>query len=383
MKRLTNITLFILIGFLVFASTKKTTAQKSNISNLWEEGKGNYKGYRIPALIISAKGTVLAFAEGRNDGGDSGDIDIILKRSSDSGKTWSEEILIWNDEKNTCGNPCPVVDQKTGRIWLLTTWNYGKDHEGKIIAKESQFSRNPFICYSDDDGLSWSKPVDLTSNCKDPLWGWYATGPGIGIQLKSGKYYGRLVIPANHSYDDPEGKVRKGPYGYGAHVLISDDHGKSWQMSSPIRPGCNESQVTELSDGTLQMNMRSYNGKSCRAISLSSDGGETWSPIVHDYQLVESVCQASILNYGTYKGKLIHLFSNPAVTSGRTHLTLKYSDNDCKDWQGSLLIDDRPSAYSCLTRLPNGNIGLLYEAGNKNAYETIRFVSMNPKIILK
>jgi sialidase-1 len=131
------------------------------------------------------------------------------------------------------------------------------------------------------------------------------------------------------------------------------------------------------------MNMRSYNGKSSRAISLSADGGETWGPIEHDFQLAESVCQASILNYGTYKGEQVHLFSNPAVTIGRTHMTIKYSNNDCKDWQGSNLIDARPSAYSCLVKLPNGNVGLFYETGDKKAYETMRFVSIRPGDLIK
>ncbi len=382
MKNLTKLILFFLPVFSVLVFVQKIQAQKKLSLNVWEEGKGNYKGYRIPAIIVTTKGTVIAFAEGRNDGGDSGDIDLLAKRSTDNGKTWGNDILVWNDELNTCGNPCPVVDQETGRIWLLMTWNYGKDTEGQIIAKKSKYTRSPFVCYSDDDGITWSKPTELSSNCKDTSWGWYATGPGIGIQMKNGKYKGRIIIPANHSYDDPNSKIRKDyPYGYGAHVLISDDHGKSWRMSAPIRPGCNESQVTELSDGRLLMNMRSYNGKNCRAISISNDGGETWSLIENDYQLVESICQGSILNFGIIKGNPVHLFSNPAVTSGRTHLTIKISTNNCKDWQASLLIDPNPSAYSCLVKLANGNIGLLYETGNKNAYESIRFLSMNPKFL--
>jgi len=345
---------------------------------VWRTGEGDYKGYRIPAVIVSVKGTIIAFAEGRNENGDSGDIDLVLKRSANNGKSWGKEIVIWNDTLNTCGNPCPVVDEETGRIWLLLTWNYGKDNENKIVNKKSEYPRIPFICYSDDDGISWSKPVDLSQTCKDPSWGWYATGPGFGIQIKSGKYKGRMVIPANHTYDDPDGNVRKGPFSYGAHVLISDDHGKSWRRSAPIRPGCNESAVTELSDGTLLMNMRSYNGKNCRAISRSSDGGETWSQIEHDYQLVESICQASILNFGTFKGKQIHFFSNPAVTVGRTHMTIKYSENDCLDWSGSKLIEANPSAYSCLVKLSNGNVGIFYETGIKKAYESIRFTSFRP-----
>lgn len=348
---------------------------------LWEKGKGKYINYRIPAIATTTKGTLLAFCEGR-EAGDTGDIDILLKRSSDNGKHWSEELVVWSDEQNTCGNPCPVVDEETGRIWLWSTWNSGKDHEEDIILKKSEYPRLPYLCYSDDDGLTWSEPQDMSETCRNPSWGWYATGPGFAIQLKNGKYKGRLVIPANHSYDDPDGNIRKDPHGYGSHVLISDDHGKNWRMSQSITPGCNESQVTELSDGTLLMNMRSYNDKYCRAVSYSQDGGETWSPIEHDYQLVESRCQASILNYGQYKGKSYHLFSNPAVPVGRTHMTIKISDDDCSSWNTSKLIFEGPSAYSCMAKLPNGNIGILFEAGEKNAYETITYVNIFSKEFL-
>jgi sialidase-1 len=129
------------------------------------------------------------------------------------------------------------------------------------------------------------------------------------------------------------------------------------------------------------MNMRSYNNQYSRAISWSKDGGETWSEIEHDYQLVESRCQASILNYGKYKGKTYHLFSNPAVPSGRTHMTVKISDDDCKTCTISKLIYAGPSAYSCLVRLPNGNVGIFFEAGEKKAYETLRFVSIPAEMI--
>lgn len=363
-------------------SYNQVEAQVMSSQVLWKTGEGAYNGYRIPSIIVSKKGTVLAFAEGRNNGGDTGDIDLVLRRSADGGKTWGKESVVWDDDLNTCGNPCPVVDEETGRIWLWMTWNYGKDAETAIIHKKSKYGRKPYLCYSDDDGISWTTPVDMSESCSDPSWGWYATGPGVGIQQKVGKYKGRLIIPANHSYDDPNGTVRKGPYGYGAHVIISDDNGKSWKISDPIKPGCNESQVTELSDGRLLMNMRSYNEKSCRAISLSADGGGTWSAIENDYQLVESRCQGSILGNLKYKGKSYHLFSNPAVPIGRTHMTIKVSSNDCVDWQSSKLINEQPSAYSCLVRLPNGDIGLLYETGIKNAYETIVFSRLKLKDLM-
>lgn len=349
---------------------------------LWKNGEGNYKGYRIPSIILTSKGTLLAFAEGRNGGGDSGDIDLVMKRSTDNGETWSEEMVVWDDSLNTCGNPCPVADDQTGILWLFLTWNLGKDHENEIIRKTSENTRLPYVCFSEDDGLTWSIPCLVSKTCKDKNWGWYATGPGIGIQLQKGKYAGRLVIPANHSYDDPESKIRKDPFGYGSHVLISDDHGMNWRMSTPIRPGCNESQVIELADGTLLMNMRSYNGKNSRAISLSHDGGETWSSVSHDYQLVESVCQASIFRYANYKGKEIYFFSNPAVPVGRTHMTLKYSVDDCRTWSGSRLINAGPSGYSCLVKLKNKQLGLLFERGIKSSTEMISFVRMDVKEIL-
>ncbi|WP_223713531.1 sialidase family protein [Niabella beijingensis] len=357
-----------------YKADKKKALQKTV---LWQQGKGRYNNYRIPSLIVSKKGTLLAFCEGR-EGGDAGNIDLLVKRSADNGKTWSDEQVVWDDGPNTCGNPCPVVDQETGRIWLVLTWNYGKDGEAAIINKKSSAPRIPYVCYSDDDGRTWSKPESLGNTCRDSSWGWYATGPGIGIQVRNGVYKGRLVIPANHSYDDPKGDLRNGPFGYGAHVLFSDDHGRTWQKSQPIRPGCNESQVTELSDGTLVMNMRSYNRKQSRAISYSKDGGLTWTPIEHDFQLVESVCQASLLNFGQHEGKPMHLFLNPAVPVGRTHLTLKTSFDDCKSWSNSKLIYKGPGGYSSITKLNNGAIGMLFEAGRKSPYEKMIFIALPP-----
>ena len=375
MKRNLFIFSIIILGFFLHSCEDKTVSIQKSV--LWEKATGEYNNYRIPALIVTQKGTLLAFCEGR-EGGDAGDIDLLLKRSEDNGLTWSEEQIVWNDAQNTCGNPCPVVDETTGRIWLFTTWNNGEDNESEIVRKTSSSPRLPYLCYSDDDGKTWSAPVNMAETCRDTSWGWYATGPGFGIQIKNGAHKGRLVIPANHSYDDPNGTIRNGPYEYGSHVLFSDDHGETWQMSEPIKPGCNESQVTELSDGTLEMNMRSYNDQHARAISFSEDGGETWSEIEHDYQLVESRCQASILNYGQLDGKQVHLFLNPAVPSGRNHLTLKASFDNCQSWSNGKLIYAGPAAYSCLTKLPDGKIGMFFEAGEKNAYEKMVFVSFDP-----
>lgn len=366
-----NIKSQVTFSAILLMSLFQLEGQKFTDRILWQEGTGNYKNYRIPSVISTVEGTLLAFCEGR-DGGDSGDIDLLMKSSHDGGKSWSSEKVIWNDGKNTCGNPCPVIDASTGRIWLIMTWNNGQDSESEIITKTSKDTRLPYSCYSDDDGLTWSVPQKI-ENAKDPSWGWFATGPGIGIQVKSGPHKGRLVIPSNYSFDDPEGTIAKGPYSYGSQALISDDHGATWRMSQPIRPGCNEAQVTELADGRLLMNMRSYNRKYSRAISTSSDGGETWSEVKHDPQLVESMCQGSIVS-GTYKGKAIQLFSNPAVPSGRTHMTIKCSFDNCASWTNSKLVLAGPSAYSCLISLPGGHTGIFFECGDKNAYKTLRFL---------
>ena len=222
----------------------------------------------------------------------------------------------------------------------------------------------------------------MLNSCPKEEWGWYATGPGIGIQIKNGSYKGRLVVPANHSYDDKNGNIRNGPYNYGAHSIYSDDNGETWSISESIKPGCNESQLVEIDDGKLLINMRSYNDKNSRAIAVSNNGGSSWSEIKHDLSLVESRCQASIINYGLYNNNNVHLFSNPSVPNGRYNMTVKVSYDECKTWANSVLIYPGPSAYSCLSRLPNGNIGIFYERGVKHPYEELVFQSISPEMII-
>jgi len=364
-----------LYAFQIRSQSGNTNQNKTVSIPVWQNSDPSYDNFRIPSIIVTQKGTVLAFAEGRSNDSDGGDIDLLVKRSTDNGKTWSKQLVVWDDKDNTCGNPCPVIDKTTGRIILFMTWNPGTSDEAKAVA-----GRRPHMCYSDDDGLSWSKPVDLTLTCKDPTWLWYATGPGIAIQLKSEKYKNRIVIPANHSYptNNKDEKVAWGDYGYGAHVLLSDDGGATWRKSESITPGCNESQVIELSDGRLMMNMRSYNGFSSRAISYSEDGGETWSDIQHALQLADEQCQASIIEYGSYDGKKMYLFSNPGNPWDRVYMTIRTSFDDCDTWSNSKLIFAGPSSYSCMTVLPDGNIGLLFEGGKDFRYESLTFVSIHP-----
>ena len=329
---------------------------------LFVRGVGGYNIYRIPALLTTQAGTLLAFCEAR-EGGDSSDIDLVMRRSEDGGETWSRKLVIWDEGENVCGNPCPVQDRETGTIWLLMTWNHRDDPEEELIEGSAEYTRRPYICYSNDDGKTWSKPADLSETCRDPDWGWYATGPGVAIQLKHGKHKGRLVCPANHSdleYED---------HHYRSHVIYSDDHGKTWHRSEPIGPGCNESQVVELVDGTLMMNMRAYDPSGHRAIATSTDGGETWTKAWRHEQLTEPTCQASFLRYSSVEdgGKNRLLFSNPASMDDRINMTVRMSYDEGKTWPVARQLCSGSSAYSCLTVLPDGDICSLYEAGEDDA----------------
>lgn len=336
-------------------------------TDVFVSGQDGYHTYRIPAVIRAQDGALLAFCEGRKSGGgDSGNIDLLMKRSRDGGRTWSAQQVVWDDDANTCGNPCPVLDESTGTLWLLLTRNLGADRERDIAARTAKGTRTVWVTHSTDQGATWAKPSEITSTTKDPSWTWYATGPGVGIQLKSGAHSGRLVIPCDHNYDDPDEKKHLS----GSHVIYSDDHGKTWQLGGTIRPRVNECQVVELHDGrgTLLMNMRSNHGRNLRAQATSTDGGATWTAPVDAPALIEPVCQGSIIRA---EPDLL-LFSNPAAKT-RTNLTVKASADDGKTWREVAVLHEGPSAYSSLVALGAGEAGCLYERGARRAYEKITF----------
>ena len=347
---------------------------KPTLTDLYIGGEDGYHAYRIPSLLVTNKGTLLAFCEGRKGGrGDSGNIDLLVRRSEDGGKTWSRQQVVWDDGANTCGNPCPVVDEQTGTIWLTMTWNHGQDTEHQIMQAAGKDTRRVFVTHSDDDGRTWAEPRQITENTKRPEWRWFATGPGVGIQLKHGRWQGRLLIPCDHSVVTPED-----PTGYNSHVIFSDDRGKTWHLGGAIRPAVNECQVVELTDGTLLMNMRNYDRRATtRAVATSRDGGMTWSQVRHDPALVEPICQASLVRYDSSSagGQDWLLFSNPAHgrTGVRRDMTVRLSRDGGKTWPIERLLWPGPSAYSCLAVLPDGEIACLLEGGPDNPYERIVF----------
>ena len=347
-----------------------------NQSPVFSAGEDGYHTFRIPALLPVGSGVLLAFAEGRRFGrGDSGAIDLVLKRSTDSGATWSALQVVWSDGSNTCGNPCPVVDSRTGRILLPMTWNSGQDNGRELHRGTGTDTRRVFLTHSDDDGRNWSSAREITDQAKRPDWWWYATGPGVAIQVRDGEHPGRIVVPSNHSSEKD---------GYAAHAILSDDGGENWRMSSVIAPACNESQVVELADGRLMMNSRNQSFTNeertgYRAIAFSADGGETWTPPQPDAHLGDPQVQASLIRYSWpaagSPGRL--LFSNPAPPVSRERgqrirMTVRSSLDDGRNWPVERLIHEGPTAYSSLARLHDGSVGLLYEAGEEGPYEAIR-----------
>lgn len=347
-------------------------------SAVWTSSENGYHTYRIPSVIRAKTGDLLAFCEGRvSSRSDAGDIDLLMKRSSDGGTTWSDQVIVWNDGAHTCGNPCPVIDESTGTIWLLLTHNLGTDTEDRIKRRTAGSTRTVWACSSTDHGRTWTAPKNITATTKDPLWGWYATGPGIGIQIQHGPHAGRMIIPCDHSYDvTPTGNGN--PFDYGAHVIYSDDHGATWQTGGTIRPHANECQTVELADGHggLLLNARSYFGRSLRIDSRSNDAGITWSDPTDAADLVEPVCQASLIRHRwpTSDTPGLLLFSNPADPKQRVRLTVRSSSDDGKHWQAAHILHEGPSAYSSLVSLGESEAGCLFEAGTKSAYESIRFV---------
>ena len=345
-------------------SRKQLTSNRS-LQPVFVNGEEGYACFRIPAIVQASNGHLLAFSEGRKNGcSDTGNIDLVMKRSSDNGTTWGSVQLIWDDSTNTCGNPAPIVDLETGNIHLLSTWNLGTDREQQIIDQTSVDTRKVFVLQSSDDGHTWNSPREITEQTKLPEWTWYATGPGSGIQLQQGPRAGRLIAGCDHI----EASSKK----YFSHVIFSDDHGQTWQLGgSTPKDQVNECEVAELSDGRLMLNMRNYDRQQKqRQTAISEDGGMTWMRQQYDTVLVEPICQASLQAYNHQNISAL-LFSNPASKENRVNMSVRVSYDDGQSWADSVILHLGPAAYSDLAVLSDGSIGCLFEAGVDSPYEKI------------
>lgn len=355
--------------------------------DLFTAGEEGYELYRIPGLVVTTKGTVLAYCEARRTTrGDWGEIDVMLRRSEDGGRTWApREVLVHieGDEpvnpvaaaqnldrpgENTVNNPVAIVDQVTGAVHFLYCLEYMRC----------------FYMRSDDDGRTWTKAVEITPTFDQfkPEYDWkvLATGPCHGVQLQRGPHAGRLVVPVWLSL------------GTGGHAhrpsvtstIYSDDHGQTWQRGEIAVPDTpetvfpNETVVVELADGSVMLNSRTESMPNRRVVVVSPDGATHWSAPRFDEALYEPICMAGIirLSLAADGRKNRILFSNPhnlerldgkaqpGKSRDRRNLSIKLSYDEGRTWPVNKSLEPGYSAYSDLAVLPDGTALCLYERGN-------------------
>jgi sialidase-1 len=341
------------------------------LADVFVNGRDGYPAFRIPALLAARSGTLLAFAEGRASLHDHAENDIVLKRSTDAGATWGTLQVVHEDGKNALNNPTAVTVRETGRVLLMyQRYAEGFDERTAEPGLEGPRICRTFVQHSDDDGATWSRPADVTAQVKRPTEVTStAAGPGIGIQLARGRHAGRILMPFN-----------QGPYGgWRVYAAISDDRGRSWRYGATAPEGApgfsNEVQFAELSDGSVMLNARNQGGgDKLRKVSISRDGGETWSTTHSDATLIEPVCQGSLLRHpGSGAGADLLLFSNPASQTGRVNGTVRLSRDEGLTWPASRVLYAGPFAYSCLASLPDGSIGCLFERDATSKITFTRF----------
>ncbi|MDQ8155012.1 MAG: sialidase family protein [Gemmatimonadota bacterium] len=322
--------------------------------------------YRIPALAVSARGTVLAAYDARPTLADlPSNIAVIVRRSRDHGRTWGDPVVVRRDTAPLgYGDPSFVVDHETGRIFLFYAASV---RQGIFGSHTGNDERDPDIhqadlSWSDDDGVTWQHRR-ITAAIKRSEWVSLFASSGAGIQLRRGPYAGRLVQPY---------AVRIGSTFYAASAL-SDDHGATWRMGGLVGPGADENKVAELADGRLMLNSRA---KPYRKVAWSSDGGASWTGWRDEPQLIDPANNGALIRWDERaRGARRHwlLFSNTEHSSQRRNVTVKLSCDDGATWPVRVVVDTGPSAYSTIARLPNGRLGVLYERG---PYTTIRFASL-------
>jgi len=349
-------------------------------SDVFVSGQDGYASVRIPSVVVSKQGTVLAFAEGRAVASDQAANDIILKRSTDGGRSWGPLQLLQDDGKNSLNNPTAVVEQQGGRVFLMYQRIPGHLKERSSTVETGFDGTNVYrnlLIWSDDDGATWTKPLDVTRSTKRPVGATtIASGPGIGIQLTRGPHAGRLIIPFN-----------EGPYyQWNNFSVFSDDRGTTWQYGENVpgafvpdeklghRSQINEVQMVELSDGSVRLNSRQFAGAKVRKTAVSKDGGATWSPVEDVPALRDPSCNASIFRYsfGEPPGKGTILYSGPDSTQ-RDRGTVHLSRDDGASWPVKRVLWPGSFAYSVLTKLPDGTVGCLFEADNYGRIVFARF----------
>lgn len=348
---------------------------------VFTRGADGYTCFRIPALVTTTNGTLIAAADGRIGG--CGDIptplDLVCRRSFDNGNTWGPIQVIAdygsrvgdvdtfpfygaaNISRVSSGDSALLVDRLSGRIWIL--YDNGGVHGGARKIKLE-------LRYSNDDGASWSEAIDLEARNPGlrPAYGEFLAGPGNGIQLTEGPHAGRLIFPV-YIYGKPSSSL----------CIYSDDHGVTWSRSASCGVGGGEVQMAETPGGGVIASMRD-NGFSTtgrRTFNRSDDGGATWgSPYTSTPQqpaIPDPECQGNIYRLTTTNdsnaSRLVHV--NAASTSARVNLTIRVSYDEGATWPVSHQVYAAGSAYSAVSKLATGELGILFE---KDPYGSLDFV---------
>ncbi|CAL9394275.1 exo-alpha-sialidase [Streptomyces sp. enrichment culture] len=320
--------------------------------------------YRIPALTRTTKGTLIAAYDARPTLGDlPSNIGVVIRRSTDGGTTWQTQQVVRKEAApKGNGDPSLLVDRETGRIFAFYSSTVNQGYFGSATGNDEN---DPDIqqadySYSDDDGLTW-KHERITAEIKNPAWGGMFAASGEGIQLRHGRYAGRLI---------QQYAVRHNGGNYALSVY-SDDHGATWKAGSLVGPGADENKTVELSDGRVMLNSRSA---PYRKVAYSSDGGVTYTPFQQDTELPDPANNGSIARFApdvpaSHPRSSWLMFSNTATTSGRSNLTVRLSCDDGQTWPVRKTVEPGSAAYSTLTPLGDGTgsnprVGLLWERAN-------------------
>lgn len=348
-----------------------SSAQRMGVA-VRNRGDDGVNTYRIPGLATTNNGTLIGVYDVRHRaGGDlPGDIDVGMSRSTDGGQSWEtmQVIMDMGDDPNWnydgIGDPAVLVDKNTGTIWVAGTWSHGnRSWRGSGPGVRPEETGQLMLVRSDDDGVTWSKPINITEQVKKPEWCFILQGPGKGITMRDGT----IVFAAQ--YQDPPSDANKTAHRLPHSTIIySKDHGETWQVGTGAFDDTTESQVVEIEPGVLMLNCR-YNRKAVRVVMTTRDMGKTWQKhATSERSLIEpGSCMASLIDVDQEVGKDVGgwlLFSNPDSTRGRHHITIKASPDRGLTWpkEHRLLLDEGNSAgYSCMSMIDEKTIGILYE----------------------